>query len=59
VGLGFGVGLWVFALWFMAHVIVGLPAFLGFIPLAWASLAGHMIFGLVTAAVVRWRERQG
>ena len=56
VGLGFGVGLWVFALWFMAHVIAGLPAFLGFIPLAWASLAGHMLFGLVAAAVVRWRE---
>ena len=56
VGLGFGVGLWVFALWFMAHVIAGLPAFLDFIPLAWASLAGHMIFGLVTAAVIRWRE---
>jgi hypothetical protein len=56
VGLGFGVGLWIFALYVMAHLFAGLPAFLGFIPLAWASLAGHMIFGLVTAAVVRWRE---
>lgn len=56
VGLGFGVGLWVFALFVMAHLIAGLPAFLGFIPLAWASLVGHMIFGVVCAAVVRWRE---
>jgi hypothetical protein len=56
IGLGFGVGLWVFALWVMAHLFAGLPAFLGFIPLAWASLAGHMLFGLVVAAVVRWRE---
>lgn len=56
VGLGFGVGLWVFALFVMAHLIAGLPAFLGFVPLAWASLAGHMIFGLVCAAVVRARE---
>lgn len=56
VGLGFGVGLWVFALFVMAHLIAGLPAFLGFIPLAWASLAGHMLFGLVCAAVVRARE---
>lgn len=56
VGLGFGLGLWVFALYVMAHLIAGLPAFLGFIPLAWASCAGHMIFGLITAAVVRWRE---
>ena len=56
VGLGFGVGLWVFALYVMAHLIAGLPPFLGFIKLTWASLIGHMIFGLVTAFVVRWRE---
>lgn len=56
VGLGFGIGLWVFALYVMAHLAAGLPPFLGFIPLAWASLAGHMLFGLVVAAVVRWRE---
>lgn len=57
VGLGFGIGLWVFALYVMAHLIAGLPPFLGFIPLTWASLGGHMLFGLVCAAVVRWRER--
>jgi len=56
VGLGFGVGLWVFALYVMAHLIAGLPPFLNFIPLTWASLGGHMVFGLVCAAVVRWRE---
>lgn len=56
VGLGFGVGLWVFALFVMAHLIAGLPAFLGFVPLTWASLVGHLLFGLVCAAVVRWRE---
>ncbi|MBD8891593.1 hypothetical protein [Roseibium litorale] len=56
VGLGFGAGLWVFALYIMAHLIAGLPPFLGFIPLAWASLAGHLIFGLTTAAVVRLRK---
>lgn len=56
VGIGFGIGLWVFALYVMAHLIAGLPAFLNFIPLAWASLFGHAIFGLVTAIVVRGRE---
>jgi hypothetical protein len=56
VGIGFGIGLWVFALYVMAHLFAGLPAFLGFIPLAWASLAGHMLFGVVCAAVVRWRH---
>ncbi|WP_310622118.1 hypothetical protein [Flexibacterium corallicola] len=56
VGLGFGMGLWVFALYIMAHWIAGLPPFLGFVQLTWASLVGHMLFGLVCAAVVKWRE---
>ena len=55
VALGYGVGLWVFALFVMAHLIAGLPAFLGFIPLTWASLVGHLLFGLVVGWVVRWR----
>lgn len=56
VALGYGVALWVFALYLMAHVVAGLPAFLGFIPLTWASLAGHLLFALVLGSVVRWRE---
>ncbi len=56
VGIGFGLGLWVFALYVMAHLFAGLPPFLNFLPIAWASCAGHALFGLVTAAVVRWRE---
>lgn len=56
-GLGFGTGLWIFALYVMAHLIAGLPAFLGFIPLTWASLVGHWLFGLIVAYVVWWRER--
>ena len=55
VALGYGVGLWIFALYVMAHLIAGLPAFLGFIPLTWASLVGHLLFALVLAWVVRWR----
>jgi hypothetical protein len=58
VGIGFGVGLWVFALYVMAHLFAGLPPFLGFIQLAWASLTGHLLFGVATAAVVRWRENR-
>jgi hypothetical protein len=54
--LGFGTGLWIFALYVMAHLIAGLPAFLGFIPLTWASLAGHLLFGLVVALVIKLRE---
>jgi hypothetical protein len=53
---GFGMGLWIFALYVMAHLIAGLPAFLDFIPLAWASLGGHVVFGIVVGAIVKWRE---
>lgn len=52
----YGVGLWIFALYIMAHLIAGLPPFLGFIQLTWASLAGHVLFALVLGWVVRWRE---
>jgi hypothetical protein len=51
--IGFGIGLWVFALFVMAHIFAGLPAFLGFIPLAWASLAGHIVFGITVAYIIR------
>ncbi len=54
-GVGFGIGLWVFALYVMAHLIAGLPAFLDFITLTWASLVGHVLFGVIVALVVRAR----
>lgn len=56
-GLGFGTGLWIFALYVMAHLFAGFPPFLGFIPLTWASLGGHWLFGLIVAYVVWFRER--
>jgi hypothetical protein len=54
--LGFGAGLFIFALYVMAHLLAGFPPFLGWIPLAYASLAGHLLFGLVVGAVVLARE---
>ncbi len=54
--LAFGVGLFVFALYVMAHLVAGLPAFLGWAPLTYASLAGHLMFGLGIATIVRLRE---
>lgn len=53
---GFGIGLWIFALYVMAHLIAGFPPFLGWIPLTWASLGGHIVFGLMVGLIVRWRE---
>lgn len=54
----YGVGLWIFALYIMAHLIAGNPAFLGFTGITWVALIGHVIFALVAAAVVRWRDAQ-
>jgi hypothetical protein len=56
VALGYGVGLWVFALYIMAYLFGGQPPFLGFIPLTWASLVGHLLFALATGAVVKARH---
>lgn len=51
----YGVVLWVFALYVMAHLIGGNPAFLGFTGITWVALIGHVLFALVAAAVVEWR----
>jgi hypothetical protein len=52
----YGVALWIFALFIMAHLIAGLPAFLGFTGITWIALIGHVLFALVAAYVV---ERRG
>ncbi len=51
----YGVGLWIFALYIMAHLIAGNPAFLGFTGITWVALVGHILFAVVTAIVVRAR----
>ncbi|MEO0679963.1 MAG: hypothetical protein AAF192_06075 [Pseudomonadota bacterium] len=53
----YGVGLWVFALYVMAHLVAGNPPFLGFAGIAWVALWGHILFALVAAWVVEIRER--
>lgn len=52
----YGVALWVFALYVMAHLIAGNPPFLAFTGITWVALVGHVLFAVVAAAVVRWRE---
>ena len=54
----YGVVLWVFALYVMAALIAGNPPFLGFTNITWVALVGHVLFALVTAGVVGWRERE-
>ena len=52
----YGIGLWIFALFIMAHLIAGQPAFLGFTGITWIALVGHVLFAIVAAVVVRWRD---
>ena len=54
----YGIGLWIFALYIIASLIVGQPAFLGFTGITWVALAGHVLFAVVAAMVVRWRDGQ-
>ena len=53
--LAYGVGLWVFALYIMAHLVVGNAPFLGFSGITWVALWGHILFALVAAAVIEKR----
>lgn len=53
--VAYGIGLWVFALYFMAHLIAGNPPFLGFTGITWVALVGHIVFAVVAAAVMQWR----
>ncbi|MEL6648445.1 MAG: hypothetical protein AAFQ05_12245 [Pseudomonadota bacterium] len=47
----YGVGLWIFALYFMAHLVAGNAPFLGFTGITWVALVGHVLFAMVFAGV--------
>ncbi len=51
----YGVVLWVFALYVMAHLVAGNQPFLGFTGITWVALWGHIIFVLVAAWVMEAR----
>ena len=55
-GALYGIALWVFALYVMAHLVAGLPAFLGFTGITWVALWGHVLFGLIVAGISRLRR---
>ena len=53
-GAIYGFGLWVFAIGGIT-AIAGLPFFLGFTGITWVALVGHVLYGIVLAAVLeRW-----
>jgi len=57
-GIAYGVVLWVFALYIMAHLVAGNPPFLGWGNITWVALWGHIVFGLVVAGFVWWRHER-
>lgn len=56
VALAYGIVLWVFALYVMAHLVNGLPAFLGFSGITWVALVGHVLFAVVLGALLPDRK---
>ncbi len=51
----YGVALWVFALYIMAHLVAGMPAFLGFTGITWVALWGHVLYAVIAAMVLEAR----
>lgn len=49
--VAYGVALWVFGLFILAHFVAGMPAFLGFSTITWVALFGHILFAVVLAFV--------
>jgi len=52
-GVAYGVGLWILAMYVIASLVLGMPPFLGFQAVAWASLVGHVALALAIAGVSR------
>ena len=48
----YGAALWVFALYGMAHLVAGMPAFLGFTGMTSIALWGHVLYAVVAAGII-------
>jgi hypothetical protein len=48
----YGIGLWVFALYGVAHLIAGNKPFLGFTGITWVALWGHIVYALVAVYII-------
>ncbi len=55
VGVIYGVITWLWAVYVMAYLVAGLPAFFVFSEFTWVALVCHVLFGWVAAAVIRAR----
>lgn len=50
--VAYGIALWVFALYFMAHLVTGNKPFLGWTGITWVALWGHILYAVVAAAIM-------
>lgn len=53
----YGIGLWIFALYGVAHLIAGNKPFLGFTGITWVALWGHVLYAVVVAFVIERMPR--
>lgn len=51
----YGFGLWLFAIGLVASTVTG-AFFLHFTTITWLALVGHVLYGIVCAASLRWLE---
>ena len=51
----YGVALWVFALYFMAHLVTGNKPFLGWTGITWVALWGHIVYAIIAAWIMEAR----
>ena len=57
VAVAYGVVLWMFALYVMAHLVNGNPPFLAWTGITWVALIGHVVWAVVFAAAWRMARR--
>lgn len=58
VAIAYGIGLWVFALYIMAHLIVGMKPFLGFTGITWVALVGHVVYAVAFLGAWEWLKEK-
>ena len=54
--VAYGVALWVFALYVMAHLVTGNKPFLGWTGITWVALWGHILYAVIAAAIMEARD---
>jgi len=54
VAAAYGIGLWIFALYIMAHLVVGMKPFLGFTGITWVALVGHVLYAIAFLGAWQW-----